>query len=94
MTYKDLTSLPEWLRNEYPRGAQEVYRAAYNLVYERCMASELYHDAKAIAETAHGAALLAVEMEYAKDPQGRWQRAPLTNDLDKRKLPQAPDGAD
>lgn len=93
MTYKELSDLPEWLQNDFPPDAQEIYRAAYNLVYERIMASDLHHDAKKIAETAHRAALLAVEMEYEKDSRGRWQRAPLTKDMDKHKLPQVADDA-
>lgn len=92
MTYKELSELPAWLRKEFPQEAQEIYRAAYNLVYERSMALGHRQDAKTVAQTAHRAALLAVETEFEKDPRGRWQRAPLTDDMDKHKLSQAPDG--
>ncbi|MDQ3564651.1 MAG: ChaB family protein [Pseudomonadota bacterium] len=87
MSYKKLSDLPRSLRHEFPRRAQEIYRAAYNRAYEVCMASEDLHDDQAIAETAHKAALLAVEMEYEKDEQGRWRRAPISEHMDKEKIP-------
>jgi cation transport regulator len=83
MSYEELPDLPADLRDELPRHAQEIYQAAYNRVYETSMASGEEHDAQSIAEKAHKAALLAVEMEYRKDEKNRWQRAPLSADLDK-----------
>ncbi|MGH8523861.1 MAG: ChaB family protein [Gammaproteobacteria bacterium] len=86
-TYKELSDLPGSLRHEFPRRAQEIYRAAYNRAYEVCMASEDPYDDQAIAETAHKAALFAVGMEYEKDEQGCWRRAPISEDMDKGKIP-------
>jgi len=83
MRYEDLPDLPEDLGDELPRHAQEIYQAAYNRVYEKSMASGEDHDAQSIAETAHKAALLAVEMEYQKDEQSRWRRAAISEDMDK-----------
>jgi cation transport regulator ChaB len=80
---RPLPDLPEELRYELPRRAQEIYQAAYNRVYETSMASGEDHDSQSIAETAHKAALLAVEMEYQKDEQGRWRRAPISEGMDK-----------
>jgi cation transport regulator len=91
MSYKELSDLFGNLRDELPRRAQEIYQAAYNRVYETSMASGDDHDAQAIAETAHKAALLTVEMEYQKDEQGRWRRAPISEDMDK--LPHASETA-
>ena len=87
MSYEDLPDLPEDLRDELPRHAQEIYQAAYNRVYETSMASGEDHDAQSIAETAHKAALLAVEMEYQKDEQSRWRRGAISEEMDK--LPHA-----
>ncbi|MGH8478536.1 MAG: ChaB family protein [Gammaproteobacteria bacterium] len=89
MGYKVLPDLPEDLRHELPRRAQEIYQAAYNRVHETSMASGNDHDAQSIAETAHKAALLAVEMEYQKDEENRWRRAPISKAMDK--LPHAPE---
>ncbi|MGH8563153.1 MAG: ChaB family protein [Gammaproteobacteria bacterium] len=73
------------MRHELPRRAQEIYQAAYDRVYETSMASGEDHDSQSIAETAHKAALLAVEMEYQKDEQG-----PLAASTNKRGHGQAP----
>ena len=51
------------------------------------MASENLYDHQAIAETAHRAALFAVGMEYEKDERGCWRRAPISEDMDKEKIP-------
>ncbi|MGH8657074.1 MAG: ChaB family protein, partial [Gammaproteobacteria bacterium] len=59
MTYKTPSDLPENLRRELPRGAQELYLAAYDRTREKCTASEEYPDEQSIAEIAHKAALLA-----------------------------------
>lgn len=84
MRSKELPDLPEDLRHELPRRAQEIYQAAYHRVYETSMASGGDHDAQSTAAaTAHQAALLAVEMEYQKDEQSRWRRAPISEDMDK-----------
>jgi cation transport regulator len=83
MSYEELLDVPAALRDELPRHAQEIYQAAYNRVYETSMASGEDHDAQSIAQKAHKAALLAVEMEYQKDEQNRWRRAPISEDMNK-----------
>lgn len=84
MSSKELPDLPDDLRHELPRRAQEIYQAAYNRVYETSMASGEDHNAQSTAAArAHQAALLAVEMEYQKDEQSRWRRAPISEDMDK-----------
>jgi len=40
MSYKELSDLPRSLRHGFPRRAQEIYQAAFNRLYEVCMASE------------------------------------------------------
>ena len=85
-TYNAPSDLPENLRRELPRRAQEIYLAAYDRTREKCAASEEYQDQKSIAETAHKAALLAVEMEYEQDEYGRWRKAPLGEAMDKSKI--------
>ena len=82
MSYEDLPDLPGDLRHELPRRGQEIYQAAYNRAYETSMASGEDHDSQSTAETAHKAALLAVEMEYQKDEQGRWRRTPISEDME------------
>jgi cation transport regulator ChaB len=83
MSYEGLPDLPGDLRHELPRRGQEIYQAAYNRAYEKLMASGEDQDAESIAETAHNAALLAVEMDFQKDKQGgRWRRTPISEDME------------
>jgi cation transport regulator len=84
--YKTPSDLPESLPHELPRRAQEIYLEAYHRTWEKCVASEEYEDPQRIAETAHKAALLAVEMEYQKDEHGRWRKAPIGEAMDKGKM--------
>jgi len=53
----------------------------YDRIREKCAASEK----QSIAETAHKAALRAVEMEYEKDEHGPVRRAPI-GEMDKSKI--------
>lgn len=86
MTYKTPSDLPENRGRKLPQGAHEIYLAAYDRTWEKCAASEEYQDEQSIAETAHKAALLAVELEYEKDEHGRWRRAPIGEAMDKSKI--------
>ncbi len=62
MPYDDLSDLPDSVRNNLPRHAQEIYRAAYN------SAEEQYGE----EERAHRVAWSAVENKYEKNDQGNW----------------------
>jgi cation transport regulator len=66
MPYKQISELPESVREHLPKHAQEIYRAAFNHAWE-----EYGHD-----ETrAHRVAWSAVKREYEKDERtGRWKR--------------------
>ncbi len=61
---------------------KRIYQAAYDRAFETLMASGEDRNAQSIAETAHKAALLAVEMEYQKDEQSRWRRAAISEDME------------
>jgi cation transport regulator len=60
--YDELTDLPDKVRNDLPKPAQEIYRAAYN------SAEEQYGE----EERAHRVAWSAVENEYEKNENGNW----------------------
>ncbi len=62
MPYDDLSDLPDSVRNNLPKHAQEIYRAAYN------SAEEQYGK----EERAHRVAWSAVENKYEKNDQGNW----------------------
>ena len=64
MPYQDLSDLPERVRENLPKHAQEIWRAAYN------SASEQYED----EDTPFKVAWAAVERDYEKGGDGRWHR--------------------
>lgn len=66
MPYKSLRELPEGVRNNLPRHAQEIYQAAYNNAWE-----EYDHE----EERAHRVAWAAVKQQYVKDDKtGKWEK--------------------
>ena len=62
MPYDNLSDLPDSVRNNLPKHAQEIYRAAYN------SAEDQYSE----EERAHRVAWSAVENKYEKNDQGNW----------------------
>jgi len=62
MPYDNLGDLPDSVRNNLPRHAQEIYRTAYN------SAEEQYGE----EERAHRVVWSAVEQKYEKNDQGDW----------------------
>ncbi len=62
MPYENLTDLPDSVRNNLPKHAQEIYRAAYN------SAEEQYRG----ESRAHRVAWSAVENKYEKNENGDW----------------------
>ena len=64
MPYKELTDLPEGVRNSLPKHAQEIYQAAYNHAWEEYRHNE---------ERAHRVAWAAVKKSYKKNEKtGQW----------------------
>jgi cation transport regulator len=62
MPYEKLTDLPERVRNNLPRHAQEIYKEAFN------SAEEQYGE----EDRAHRVAWSAVENKYEKNENGNW----------------------
>jgi cation transport regulator len=62
MPYDNLSDLPDSVRNNLPKHAQEIYKEAYN------SAEEQYGE----EERAHRVAWSAVENKYEKNDQGNW----------------------
>ncbi|MDD5369813.1 MAG: ChaB family protein [Anaerolineaceae bacterium] len=64
MTYQHVSDLPDSVKNNLPKHAQEIYRAAFNSAWD-----EYGHD----ESRAHRVAWSAVEKEYHKDAKtGEW----------------------
>jgi cation transport regulator len=62
MPYEMLTDLPDRVRNNLPKHAQEIYKEAFN------SAEEQYGE----ESRAHRVAWSAVENKYEKNDQGNW----------------------
>ncbi len=63
MPYKEITDLPESVREHLPEHAQQVYKSAFN------SAEKQYGE----ESTAHRVAWSAVESKYKKDEDsGKW----------------------
>jgi cation transport regulator len=64
MPYDDISELPESVRDNLPKGAQEIYKSAFNNAWEEYDQDE---------ERAHRVAWAAVKNSYEKDEEsGRW----------------------
>jgi cation transport regulator ChaB len=79
--YQTIHELPAGVRKQMPEQACELYVAAYNRIRERAIRGG-DHDESAIAREAHDGAMLAVQSEFEVDADGRWQRAPISEDMD------------
>jgi cation transport regulator len=62
MPYEKLTDLPDRVRNNLPKHAQEIYKEAFN------SAEEQYGE----ESRAHRVAWSAVENKYEKNERGDW----------------------
>ena len=62
MPYSSLSDLPDSVRNNLPKHAQEIYKEAYN------SAEDQYGE----ESRAHRVAWSAVEQKYEKNDQGNW----------------------
>ena len=75
MPYKSLSDLPESVRDNLPRHAQEIYKEAYNSAWDEYKDPEERRGNASREETAHKVAWAAVKNEYEKDESsGKWQR--------------------
>jgi cation transport regulator len=62
MPYKMITQLPDGVKNNLPKEAQEIYKEAFN------SAAEQYEE----ESRAHRVAWSAVEQKYEKNEKGNW----------------------
>jgi len=69
MPYQQVSDLPDSVRDNLPKHAQEIYRAAFNSAWEQYEKPEERRSGRSREETAHAVAWNAVEQKYRKDPQ-------------------------
>ncbi len=73
MPYENLSDLPGSVRDNLPKHAQEIYRAAYNSAWDEYKDPDERRGDASREETSHRVAWSAVGQTYEKDDSGRWQ---------------------
>lgn len=72
MPYSSIAGLPDSVRDNLPRHAQEIYKEAFNHAYDEYAA----RGAEERERTAHKVAWSAVKKKYKKDDaSGAWHEA-------------------
>lgn len=75
MPYHNLHDLPDSVKNNLPKHAQEIYLAAYNNAWEQYRDPEKRRGAASREEAANKVAWAAVKKVYRKDRRtGQWQK--------------------
>lgn len=74
MPYDKLSELPDSVRNNLPKHAQEIYKEAYNSAWDQYEDPEERRGDASREETAHRVAWSAVKNEYEKGDDGKWRR--------------------
>ncbi len=72
MPYSKLTDLPDSVRDNLPKHAQEIYQEAYNSAWDQYKDPEDRRADATREETAHRVAWAAVKKSYEKNEQGKW----------------------
>jgi cation transport regulator len=75
MPYKNLSELPDSVRDNLPQHAQEIYLAAYNNALEQYEDPDKRKGNASLEEVARRVVWAAVKKEYEKDADsGSWVR--------------------
>lgn len=74
MPYSKITELPDSVRDNLPKHAQEIYKEAFNSAWDQYEDPEDRQDDASREETAHRVAWSAVKQQYEKGADGDWQR--------------------
>lgn len=73
MPYKSTSELPDSVRDNLPKHAQEIYKEAFNSAWDHYADPEKRRDDASREETAHRVAWGAVKDQYEKDRDGKWK---------------------
>lgn len=73
MPYDSIKELPDSVKDNLPKHAQEIYKEAYNSAWEQYADPEDRRGDASREETAHRVAWSAVKEKYEKQ-NGRWTK--------------------
>jgi len=71
MPYHKITELPDSVRDNLPKHAQEIYKEAFNSAWDEYSDPDERQGDKSREETAHSVAWAAVKQSYHKE-NGQW----------------------
>lgn len=74
MPYDKLSDLPDQVRDNLPKHAQEIYQSAFNSAWEQYDDPSERRGGASREETAHRVAWSAVKESYEKNADGHWVR--------------------
>lgn len=75
MPYDKLSELPDSVKDNLPKHAQEIYKEAYNSAWDQYKDAEDRRGDASREETAHRVAWSAVKNDYEKDDKsGKWKK--------------------
>lgn len=72
MPYKTLSQLPDSVKNNLPKHAQEIYKSAFNHAWDEYKHPKDRMDTSTREKTSHRVAWAAVKRDYKKNEQGKW----------------------
>ena len=72
MPYDTLGGLPDSVKDNLPKHAQEIYKEAFNSAWEQYKDPEDRRGDASREETAHRVAWAAVKQSYEKNAAGKW----------------------
>lgn len=72
MSYERVSALPDSVKDNLPKHAQEIYLAAYNSAWDQYKDPEDRRGDASREETAHRVAWNAVKQTYEKNAAGNW----------------------
>lgn len=73
MPYASVRELPDSVKDNLPKHAQEIYKEAFNSAYNEYKDAKDRKDDADREETAHKVAWSAVKKTYEKGSDGTWQ---------------------
>lgn len=74
MPYDNINELPDSVRDNLPKHAQEIYQEAFNSAWDQYADPDDRRGDASREETAHRVAWSAVKNEYEQDSSGNWKR--------------------
>jgi cation transport regulator len=74
MPYKSLRELPDSVKDNLPKHAQEIYKEAFNSAWDQYADPQDRRGNASREETAHRVAWSAVKQAYHKNDAGKWVR--------------------